>query len=633
LREIIMDKFSIKINGMPLLPTIYGDIIEIIVDTDVFMPGMFTILLDDTQVVADLPALKHTDNALLFRIGAKVEISAAVDAPVSPVPKRNTLIKGEITSIEPVFQEDGTIRLCVRGYDAAHRLTLGKKTRAWGTGLAPTVNESQIVTTIAGEYSLTPAIDMSGLAGVTYEYVMQYNQSDWEFLWARARLLGYQLFVDGTTLRFTQASLPRQALPVKLEWGNNLRIFKPRFVASGATTAVQARGWNADLKKEVKAPNLPGLGMIDPPSSPSVAKGITGSTAIRTGLRSKAKDYVVSPVVRTPLIASALAKARFLQHESHYVRASGEADGDPCLLAGCNAAVVNVGVRFAGTYFVTKARHIYRGGAYRVEFEISGRNPYTFGHLTGQDTEQNKIYGAVIALVTDINDPMFNGRLKVKYPWMPEGSMGVISSSWARMASLGGGKNGGIYFTPEVNDEVLVVFEQGDVNFPYIVGVLWSKKDRPPAAPKGKAVMAGKVNQRIIKSRSGHVIVLDDTPGQEKILIQDKSKNGIEIDSVKNEMTIKTSGNLILNVGGRFVVNSKMDFDIKSKTKGSISGATKLELASNTAASIKAGTSSLDLQVATAALKSTQVDVQANAKASVKGGAMVEIQGALVKIN
>ncbi len=628
-----MDKFSIKINGVPMPPMIYGDILEIIVDTDVFMPGMFTILLGDTPVTAGLPALKHTDNALLFRIGAKVEISATVDSPGSPIPKKNTLIKGEITSIEPLFQDDGSIHLRIRGYDAAHRLTLGKKTRAWGTGATPTVNESQIVSTIAGEYGLTPAIDMSGLAGVTYEYVMQYNQSDWDFLWARARLLGYQLFADGTTLRFTQASLPRQMVPVKLAWGENLRNFKPRFVASGATTGVQAHGWNSDLKKEIKAPNLPGQANVDPTSSPSVAKGITGSTAIRMGFRSKAKDHVVSPFVRTPLIASTLARARFLQHESHYVRASGAGDGDPNLLAGCNAAIVNVGVRFAGTYFVTKARHVYRGGNYSVEFEISGRNPYTLGHLTGQDPEVSKIYGAVIALVTDVNDPMFNGRVKVKYPWMPEGSMGDISSGWARMASLGGGKNGGIYFTPEVNDEVLVVFEQGDVNYPYIVGALWSKRDRPPTAPKGKAVTAGKVNQRIIKSRSGHVVVLDDTPGQEKIIIQDKSKNGIEIDSVKNEMTIKTTGNLILNVGGRFIVNSKMDFDIKSKTKGSINAATKLELASNTAASLKAGPSGLDLQVAMAALKSTQVDIQANAKASVKAAAMVEIQGGLVKIN
>lgn len=625
-----MDEFSIKINGSPISATVFSDVLEIVVDTDVFMPGMFTILLSDIQANPGQPKLEHTDNSNLFKLGAKVEITAAVSPPESASNKKNKLISGEITSIEPLFRDDGQVHLRIRGYDAAHRLTYGKKTRAWGTGAAANVTEDKIVKMIAGEHGLTPTVNMSGLSGVAYEYVMQYNQSDWDFLWARAQLLGYQIFADGTKLNFSPASSLRHTAPVKLAWGENLRSFKPRFVDAGAVTGAQAYGWDADKKEGVTASSIPSQTQSDAASSPGVGKGRKGGAK---SLSSKPKEHVISPVVRTQLIAKALAKASFLQHESHYVRASGEADGDPTLLAGCKAEIKNVGVRFSGTYFVTQARHIYRSGRYKVEFEISGRNPYTLGHLTGQDPELSKIYGAVIALVTDIQDPNLDGRVKVKYPWMPKGSAGDISSGWARMASPGGGKSRGIYFTPEVNDEVLVVFEQGDVNYPYIVGALWNKKDKPPEGPEGKALEAGKVNQRIIKSRSGHVVVLDDTPGKEKITIYDKQKNGIEIDSVKNEMTIKTKGDLIFDVGGKFIMNSKLDFAIESKTKGSIKATTKLELESSAAASLKAGASALELQVATAALKSAVVDIQANAKASVKGSAMVEIQGALVKIN
>lgn len=151
--------------------------------------------------------------------------------------------------------------------------------------------------------------------------------------------------------------------------------------------------------------------------------------------------------------------------------------------------------------------------------------------------------------------------------------------------------------------------------------------------PPGMAVAAGLVNQRIIKSRSGHVILMNDTPGQEKIVIQDRMKNGIEIDTIKNELSITTLGNLTFNVGGRFVVNSNLDFVIESKTKGAIVAAANLELESKGVASLKAGASQLDMTAASAALKSVAIDVQASAKASVKGAAMVEIQGALVKIN
>jgi phage protein D len=628
-----MDKFSIKIDGVPLLPNINGDIIEIIVDTDAFQPGMFTILLNDTPTIAGQPILTHTDNLLLFRIGAKVTISAYVKVEPNPIPSTMELISGEITAIEPLFLEDGQVQLRIRGYDAAHRLTLGKKTRAWGNGLSPTVTEMQIVTTIAGDNGLTPMIDPIGVASLLYEYVIQYNQSDWDFLWARARIFGYQLYVTGSMLRFTQASIPRNLKPVSLIWGENLQNFKPRFVSAGATTGVEAHGYSSSLKKDISSKSIPGSANLDPTTSPTVAKGILGGAAIATGFRSKAVDHIVSPAITNPATATVYAKAHFLEHESHYVRASGDCFGDPNLVAGCNTLITNIGTRFAGTYYVTQARHIFRAGVYKVEFEVSGRNPFTFGHLTGQDPELNKINGAVVGIVTDINDPLFEGRLKVKYPWMPKGTAGEMSSGWARMASLGGGKNGGVYFTPEIDDEVLVIFEQGDVNFPYIVGVLWNKKDKPPKAASGSPVLAGKVNQRIIKSKSGHIVVLDDTPGQEKIIILDKSDNGIEIDSVKNSLTIKTKGDLVLDVGGKFIMNSKLDMTMESKTQGSIKVSTKLDIETQTGATIKAGISQLELTSASAALKSTNVDIQGQAKASVKGSAMVEIQGGLVKIN
>ena len=620
-----MTEVKIKLNGVQMLAPVFGNVLEVSVDTDVYLPSMFTILLDDTPTIVGQPLLKFTDDAVLLHIGAKVEISVKETPHMLPVPVSNTLFEGEITSIEPVFREDGKVLLRLRGYDAAHRLTLGKKTRAWGTGLpAPTVTEAQIVTTIAKENGLTPVINPAGIAAVLYKYVMQYNQSDWDFLWARARMLGYQVYVEGKKLYFSPASVPRQLVPLKLSWGDDLRNFRPRFVTAGAVTSVKAQGWNPDMKRDVSSSSIPGAAKVDSTSSPTVSKLLSGSTAIKTGFGTSATDFVVSPSISTPGIGLAVANARFLEHESSFVRASGETLGHPNLMAGSNVLITNVGVRFGGTYYVTQARHIIRGGEYNVEFDVSGRNPYTFGHLMGQDPEINKIYGAVIALVTDLNDPLMQGRVKVKFPWMPESNGAELSSDWARMATLSGGKSG-IYFSPEVNDEVLVIFDQGDVNLPFIVGVLWNGKDNPPDGPSGKAVMAGQVNQRIIKSHSGHVIVLNDTPGKESIIIQDKSGNKIEIDSIKNEMTIKTMGNLTLDVGGKFSLKSKLGFEVKSDTNGTIEG--------NTGIGIKAGASQLDLQAATAALKSAQIDIQANAAASLKGGAMVEIQGALVKIN
>lgn len=216
-----------------------------------------------------------------------------------------------------------------------------------------------------------------------------------------------------------------------------------------------------------------------------------------------------------------------------------------------------------------------------------------------------------------------------------------MESSWARVATVGGGKDRGLVFLPEVNDEVLVSFEGGDLSLPYIVGVLWNNRDRPP---KGQILDPAKklVNQRIIRSRSGHEVVLDDTKGKEKITITDKTKkNSIEIDSVKNSILFKAAGDFTIDIGGKFTVKSKLDMLMDTKAKATMKAVGNMVFDSKAGAQMKAVTAMLDLKPSGSALKGTKVDVQGTAetsissaaKTSVKGGAMVEIQGALVKIN
>lgn len=615
-------EFMVTIDGVPN-PALFGDTVEIVVDTSVFMPAMFTIVVEEKP---DVPGVfKYIDNALMYRLGATVTISARVSTPPSMLPEFNTLVVGEITAIEPVFSESGSAQLRIRGYDLGHRLMMGKKTRAFGDGnpLAPTLTDMQIVSMIAGENGLTPMVDPSGLAGLMYHYVLQYNQSDWEFLWARAQMVGYQVYVDGRTLHFAPAGKERKLVPVPvdLSWQKDLSKFEPRIVSAGAVSKVSASGWDESKKMAVS-----GFSNMHLSSTMAAIPGaaIPGSKQAIAAFTKQSEDTVVGPDVINPAAATKMAAARFAEHESSFVRASGEvAVGQPNLTAGTTVVISNVGARFSGKYYATDARHIYRRGRYTVQFQVSGRNPYTIRNLLmGKEHEVNKLHGVVPALVTSNTDPQMLGRIRVKFPWMPDSN---LDSAWARIAMPGAGSDRGLFFVPEVNDEVLVAFEQGDPSSPFIVGALWNGRDKPPKAPVGVAVAAGKVNQRIISSRTGHVIVLDDTQGQEKITIQDKTgKNSIQIDSTMNSMAIATQGDLTIDVGGKLTIKSKMDFTVESNTKGNI----------------KIASTELDLQAAGAALKGTKVDIQGQgqtniqgAQTSVKGSAMVEIQGALVKIN
>jgi uncharacterized protein involved in type VI secretion and phage assembly len=132
------------------------------------------------------------------------------------------------------------------------------------------------------------------------------------------------------------------------------------------------------------------------------------------------------------------------------------------------------------------------------------------------------VFGAVIGVVSNIADPDRLGRVKVRYPWLKDSE-----SPWARVVSFMAGSNRGAVFRPEVEDEVLVLFDHGDMRFPYVLGGLWNGEDKMPkerGSDSNNAV-------RLIKSRSGHQILFDDTTGAEKVTVVDKAGNSIELTS------------------------------------------------------------------------------------------------------
>ena len=112
----------------------------------------------------------------------------------------------------------------------------------------------------------------------------------------------------------------------------------------------------------------------------------------------------------------------------------------------------------------------------------------------------DKIYGVGIGIVTNNQDPEGMHRVKVKLPWLSDDQ----ETWWARVSTPMAGSGRGIYFLPEVDDEVLIAFEHGDIRFPYVIGSLWNGKDQPPASNDGNN------DTREIKSRSGHIIRLND---------------------------------------------------------------------------------------------------------------------------
>ncbi len=161
--------------------------------------------------------------------------------------------------------------------------------------------------------------------------------------------------------------------------------------------------------------------------------------------------------------------------------------------------------------------------------------------------QSNRIFGAVIGIVVDNKDPEGRYRVKVKFPWIRESSPiytdqpdeSDFRSSWARittpMAGSMDGEARGFFFLPEVDDEVLVMFELGDIRRPVVVGNLWNGVDK---AYHENQAQGGSNNYRSIRSRSGHMIVFhdDDLAGQERIIIETKVPNSdVEVDPMERQ--------------------------------------------------------------------------------------------------
>jgi uncharacterized protein involved in type VI secretion and phage assembly len=180
-------------------------------------------------------------------------------------------------------------------------------------------------------------------------------------------------------------------------------------------------------------------------------------------------------------------------------------------------------------------------------------------------------YGVYPAVVSDIVDPAGQGRVKVLLPWAPDTDGGRYEA-WARLATLMAGNNRGTWFIPDVDDEVLVAFEGGDPRRPYVIGALWNGVDAPPESMDG----TGNNFKKVMRSRKGVKVTLDDQDGQEKLILETPGgqsmtlKDGpgsIEVvDSNGNSLKLEPSGITLTTSARLSITASTIDVSAGSVT-------------------------------------------------------------------
>jgi len=569
----------IKLNGTEVQPEVMDNLASLVVDQHALLPGMFTIkfLIQLGPEDQDLPMIDTGP----FDLAKEVEIIAQKEDNTAI-----TLIKGEITALEPNFGEGMLAELVVRGFDRSHRLFRETKSQAFLNK-----KDSDLAQQIAGNAGLSPQVDSTS---TVYEHIYQHNQTDLEFLMQRAWRIGYECFAAEGKLYFRKP--PTGSSSTTIKWGEDLESFSPRMSLAEQVDEVMVRGWDPKVKKPIVGKAASGQ------LYPKIGESKDGKSWAST-FGSGKKIFVDQPVFNQAE-ADILAAARLNEISGSFVEAEGVAFRRPDIKAGSFIKIEALGKRFSGTYLVTSASHIYSPEGLKVIFNVKGSRTGLVSETLNMQPPLDRWPGVVTAIVTNVQEEKDWGMVKVKYPWMSEDA----ESHWARVLGVGAGPEAGFYVMPDVNDEVLVTFLHGDFNQPLVLGGLWNGNDALP--PEGKA--AAKAERPLVRtwhSRKGHWIAMHDT-ADNKIEIVSKGGRSMTINDADSKLIIKTSNVTITLEDTKLNIETSADITVKAGTNMTLESSANIK--------IKAG---------------ANLELEAGANADLKANAMVNVKGSMINLN
>jgi phage protein D len=607
--------FKIKIDGTPLVEeaTMLADF-EI--DTTIGMPDMAVMRFVDPEL--------ELANKTTYTPGKSVEIAMGWQGETPTV-----IFKGEIVAIEPIFDSRAGILYVLRAYDKLHRLTRQTKYRSFVN-----ITYSDIVTQLAGEVSLSPDVDATT---EVIPQIIQDNITNFAFLEGLAREINYALYADNDKLCFKKTLGNTSGTEdFTLNWGINLFEFRPRLSLARQVAATTVKSWDAAKKIAVSAKATADTTVL--PTAGIAAKGVK-ALASPFG---DAEHTIFHPG-RTESLATEEAKGALAELNAQALEAEGICAGIPTLKAGHIVLIKGVGTNFEGKYKVSALTHQYnQQDGYRTIFRVEGMRAKTISDLIldaqpGAAPHRRYWAGVYPALVTNNKNDgakggVKAGSVKVKFPWLGDDT----ESFWARMITIGAGDGRGFHWLPEINDEVMVAFEDGDFNRPYILGSVWGKDTTPET--EAKAVKSdGKVAIQTIKTRAGHIIRFTDTDGDHKIEVLDgKTKTKIILDGQNEKITIesakdilieaKASGNIdIKNGSGPINIQTQGNVDVKAQGNVGVKATGTLALEGTGGVTIKGSTIAVDAQAT--------LDLKGGASTTVQASGITTVKGSLVKIN
>jgi Rhs element Vgr protein len=528
-----------------------------------------------------------------FAPGKKIRIEAGYGNDENPI------FEGMVVNHSFVVQEEGA-RLQIDCRDYAFPATLARK-----NALFEKKKDSDAIKEILGKYA--PLSVSTDATTATYNELVQYYSTDWDFVLSRADANGLVIVTEGKKISVKKPNV--SASPsLKVTYGTDIIEFKGELSASDQQGTVDAWAWNPAEQKIAKVsgkkPALNKQG-VSSPDKLAQAVGVD-------------KYSLQTACAEGPALQS-WADAQRLKAGLSQIQGYCKFQGSAKALHGDTLELNGLGKRFNGTAYIGYVEHEIKEGNWTttvglgLAFTNITENPDVVappasGFLPG-------IEGLHIGKVTKLDgDPSNENKIQVEIPILN----GANNKVWARLSNHWASNAYGAFFIPDVGDEVVLGFFNNDPCHPVILGSLYSSKQKPPYEltkdNKIRAILT-KSKIKMTFDEEKKVFTLE-TPGKNTLTISDEAKGISLIDQNKNKIVMDNSG---------ITIESAKDLTLKAKMNVVIDAGTNLSGKAKSNITLKG------LKVEATA--DTELTVKGTAKAEISASGQTVVKGAMVMIN
>lgn len=525
-----------------------------------------SILLRDGDPALQDFAISNQD---LFVPGKEIEIKAGYHSD------EETIFKGIVIGHKLKIRSDKSF-LMVTCKDKAVKLTVGRKSKYFYDS-----SDSEIMEEIISSYGLEKEIES---INVTHKELVQYNVSDWDFCIARAQANGKICLVEDGKIIVKKPDTGQQPVET-VTYGATMLDFEAEMDARHQFSKVTSYGWSASgqelLEAEANDPAVSLNGNLAPDDLAQVI-GLDNLELKNGGSDSSSLQQ--------------WADAKALFNRMAKIRGRLKFQGLPAVKPGTMLKLEGVGDRFNGNVFVSAVRHQLTEGNWTTDAQF-GINPKWFTETADiNDLPAAGLTAAVnglqIGIVTQLeSDPEGEDRIQVRLPVVDNQGEGI----WVRVATLDAGENRGSFFRPEIDDEVIVGFINGNPNEAVILGMMNSSAKPAPLTASDSNHEKGFVTRSKIKflfnddKKSASL----ETPGGKKIILDDdagvihfEDENGNKVVADSGGITLDSPKDIILKATGDIRLEG-MNISVKANAQFKAEGSAGAEISTSAVAVLK----------------------------------------------